>query len=105
MGGDDLEVGEGRGRRVEPDRASEVDADSLAARLAGTDAAGTRMEQGDKPELLALLVERPVLLLIGREGLQRRVELHALEPELRDAIELGDRAVAFEWVDTAEADE
>jgi len=46
-----------------------AESDALAARLARADAARPGVEQGDQPEVLALLVERPVLLLVRRERL------------------------------------
>ena len=103
MSGDDLEIRKSRGRRVQPDRPGEVDADALPARLAGPDAAGPGVKQADEPELLALLVERPMPLFVRRERLQRGMQLHALQPKLGDAIDLFDRAVALQRIHAPES--
>ena len=105
MRGDDLEVGERRGGGVEPDRPRKVDSDALPAGLAGSDAARPRVEQHDQSELLAFLVKGPVLLLVGRESLERGMQLHALQSKFCDPIQLRHRAVALQRIDAAEADE
>src|SRR5438874_2095254 len=105
MRGDDLEVGERRGGGVEPDRPRKVDSDALPAGLAGSDAARPGVEQHDQSELLAFLVQGPVLLLVRRESLERGMQLHALQSKVCDAIQLRHRAVALQWIDAAEAGE
>src|SRR5438552_18422353 len=105
MRGDDLEVGERRGGGVEPDRPRKVDSDALPAWLAGSDAARPSVEQHDQSDLLAFLVKRPVLLLVGRESLERGMQLHALQSKVCDAIQLRHRAVALHWMDRVAAAE
>src|SRR5207253_7208732 len=102
---DDPQVRERRRRGVEPDRTGEVDPDALASGLPGADSARSGVEERDEAQLLALFVQGPVLFLVWCERLERRMELDALEPELRDAVELRHRAVALERVDAAEPDE
>ena len=103
--GDDLEVRKCGRRGVEPDRPGEVDPDPLTARLAGSDAAGPGVKQHDQPQLLAPFVKRPVLLFVRSKGLQRGMQLHALQAHLGDAVELFDSPVALQRVDAAEPDE
>src|SRR5207245_10314767 len=105
MRGDDLEVGERRGGGVEPAGPRKVDSDALPAGLTGSDAARPRWEQDGAAELLAFLVQGPVLLLVGRESLERGMQLHALQSKFCDPIQLRHRAVALQGVDAAEADE
>lgn len=85
------------GRVVEPD--------PLPAWLACPDAAGPGVEQQHQAELLAALVKGPVSLVIGREGLDGRMQLDAFQPEVGDARQLINRALALERVHAAEADE
>src|SRR5439155_7344280 len=87
---------------VEPDRARVIEADALAARLAGADAAGAWVEQDGEAELLAPLVQGPVAFVVGREGLQRRVQLDALQREKADVVELGDRPLPLQRIDASE---
>src|SRR5207245_11599490 len=87
--GDDLQVGERRRRSVEPDRAREVDPDALTAGLTGTDAACPRVKQHDQAQLLAFLIQRPVPLFVGRERLQRRMQLDSFQAQLGYQVELG----------------
>src|SRR6266481_5129830 len=105
MGGDDIQARERCRDRVQPDRSGIVQPNALPARLAGADAAGPGVEEHNKAELLALLVEWPERLVVRCEGLKRGMELHALEPEVGDPVELGDGAVTLERVDTAEPGE
>jgi len=53
VGGHDGEAGVRGSHRVEPQRVRVVDPDALAAGLACADAAGSSVEQRDKPEPLA----------------------------------------------------
>src|SRR5712691_4156262 len=82
-----------------------VEADALATGLPRADAAGPSVEEHGQPELLAALEERPVLLVVGGEGLERGMELHALQPELGNPVQLGHCTFALVRIDAAEADE
>jgi len=68
------------GHRVELERVRQVDPDALAAGLAGADAAGPGVEQGQQPVPLAGREDRPVPRVVRRERLQRRVELDPRSP-------------------------
>src|SRR5207237_906257 len=63
------------------------------------------VEERNEAETLARVPDRPVALVVGRERLHRRMELHAPEPERLDPLHLGDRGLALVGVDAAEADE
>ena len=105
VGGDHLQGRMGGGDGVEVDGAGGVEAQPLAAGLARPDAAGAGVEERNEAETLARVPDRPVALVVGRERLHRRMELHAPEPERLDPLHLGDRGLALVGVDAAEADE
>jgi len=94
-----------RGHRVELDGVGQVDPDALAAGLAGADAAGPGVEQGQQPVPLAGREDRPVLRVVRRERLQRRVELDPAQPERGDVLHLGHGGLALVRVDRAQAGE
>ena len=70
MSGDDVQARERGGHSVEADRPCVVEPDALTAWLPGSDATGTGVEQHRQPELLAALIQWPVLLIVRRERLQ-----------------------------------
>src|ERR1700674_6093967 len=105
MRGDDLQVGEGGGSRVEADGRRVVEPDALPARLARPNAARPRVEQQHEAQLFAAFVQRPVPIVVWGEGLEGGMQLHALQAQLRDLAKLFDGALAFEWVDAPEPDE
>jgi hypothetical protein len=71
----------------------------------GADAAGAGVEQGQQAVLLARGEDRPVLRVVGRERLQRRVELDPAQAERGDAGHLGHGRLALVRVDRAQAGE
>ncbi len=85
----------GGGDRMELERVGIVEPDALPAGLAGTDPAGPGVEQREQAVLLARGEDRPVTRVIGRECLQRRVELDPAQPEGRDVRHLGGRRLTF----------
>src|SRR2546429_8448325 len=103
MGGDDGQARKRGGDRVQTDRPRVIQPDALPAGLARTDTARPGVEEKNQPQVFAALVQGPVLFIVGCERLQRWVQLHSLQAELADAVELGDGAVALQRVDTAKA--
>ena len=86
-------------------RVRQIDPDALAAGLAGADPAGAGVEQGQQAVPLAGREDRPVLRVVGREGLQRRVELHPAQAERGDLGHLGHGLLALMRVHRAQAHE
>ncbi|MBO9687775.1 MAG: response regulator [Mitsuaria chitosanitabida] len=76
-----------RGDPVEQDRAGEVDPQSLAAGLARAEPAGAGVRQQREAELSGGVEEREEAVVARVERLHRRVQLQALQAELREARE------------------
>ena len=93
-----------RGDPVEQDRPREVDPQPLPARLAGAEPARPGVREQDQPELRGRVEERQEAVVAGIELLQRRVQLQALQPQLREPRQPLQRVLAVR-IDRPEPDE
>src|SRR5207302_5198589 len=92
MGRDDRQVGEAGGHGVEMDGSGRVELDALTARLASTDATGSRVEEAGDLELRRFFPEFEMAIVARIEVLHRGMELRSFCPQVFDsALQLLDR--------------
>ncbi len=94
-----------RRHRVQLQRVRVVDPDALAAGLAGADPARAGVKERQQAVRLARGEHRLIPGVVGREGLQRRVEFDAPQSQRRNVRHLRDGRLALVRVDRADPGE